>query len=68
MKLVNTKTGIELKVGDFVGTFRGEKMMLTGWAEPRHPGSSGRIYVVPVDFPLEYFPGVIDAAFVKEDA
>jgi hypothetical protein len=69
MKLIDTTTKIVLKKGDTVFSFRGERMTLTGWREPQHASSTGRVYVTEGDSKMssEYFPGVIGAAFVEED-
>lgn len=58
--------GSPLKVGDLVTTFRGEIGVLTGWREPAHSGSTGRVYVSDVgseyhEYAHEWFPSVIDA-------
>ena len=41
-------------------TFRGEDVVLEGGTPPKHPGSTGRIYVKQdgVDFSQEFFPSV----------
>jgi hypothetical protein len=59
--LVHKKTGESINIGDEVTDFRGETWRVTGWREPQHPGSSGRIYVERGDSQMEYFPGVFDA-------
>lgn len=55
MKLVNSETGKEIKVGDRVKTFRGEEVTLERFTERRvyvkyDSGATG-----------EYFPSVIEA-------
>lgn len=45
MQLVRKKTQEPVKIGDAVIDFRGEPATITGWAEPRSPASSGRVYV-----------------------
>jgi len=56
--------------GQEVTTFRGEKAILTGWREPQHAASSGRVYITIYEedgtYNGEFFPGVIGAEF-KED-
>lgn len=42
--LVHKATGKPVQIGDEVTGFRGGKAIVTGWDEPRSPGSSGRIY------------------------
>ena len=55
--------------GDEVISFRGEHYVVTGWREPQHAGSTGRVYVKSTDHPssLEYFPSVFDLKFVHKD-
>ena len=64
MKLVNEKTGEAVKIGDKVISFRHESATVTGWEEPRHSGSTGRVYVVFDGtahwFSSGYYPGVFD--------
>lgn len=43
-KLVH-ENGEEVKKGDEVISFRGEKAVVTGWQVPAHEGKSGRVYV-----------------------
>jgi hypothetical protein len=69
-RLVDEATGRELKVGETVTTFRGEKMILTGGQPPRHEGSSGRVYLCPPGArrftnTAEFYPGVINAKWVR---
>ena len=61
--LVDKKTGEPINIGAEVTDFRGETWTVTGWREPAHPGSTGRIYVKRGDSQMEYFPGVFEAEF-----
>ncbi len=61
--LVNKKTGKLVEVGDELADFRGEVWQVTGWREPQHAGSTGRIYVKRGESQMEYFPGVFDTEF-----
>ena len=61
--LISTKDGHVIKVGDELADFRGEVWRVTGWREPQHAGSTGRIYVERDGHQMEYFPGVFDAKF-----
>ena len=64
MKLIYRKTETEVKCGDIAHTFRGEPVVVTGWQEPRHEGSTGRVYVRDMSergFEQGYYPSVIDA-------
>lgn len=45
MRLVRKGTDEEVRPGAELETFRGERVVLTGSEEPRHPGSTGRVYV-----------------------
>lgn len=67
MKLVHEKTGIEVKTGEVVHSFRGEAAYVTGWREPQHSGSTGRVYVKEFGdrgFTGEYFPSVYGLKWV----
>ena len=68
MRLIHEKTGQPLNIGDPVVTFRGERGVLTGSAEPRHSGSTGRVCLRlgDADGSAEFFPSVIDAKWVAE--
>jgi hypothetical protein len=65
-KLVNTKTGKEVRIGEIVTTFRGEQATLTDWAAPFTPASTGRVYL-KFESGMEhgYFPTVIETKIVK---
>lgn len=55
------KNGKEIKVGDEVVDFRGDKAVVTGWIKPKHPGSTGRVSVKEDGgFTMDYFPSVYD--------
>lgn len=64
-KLIH-KDGHEIKVGDEVADFRGDKLIVTGWREGRDSSSTGRVFVKEDGHDREYFPGVIDAHIVSE--
>jgi len=66
MKLVNEATQREIKIGDEVKTFRGEKCVVEAMHEPHKPSASGK---VTVRFPSQgyagtYYVGVIGAVWV----
>lgn len=42
--LVNTETGEVVRRGDHLTTFRGELFIVDSHIDPRHEGSTGRIY------------------------
>ena len=63
-KLLDAKTGTELKFGD-KRTCRGEAVTITGFQPPHKPESSGRVFVnfVSDGVPGHYYPSVIDARY-----
>jgi hypothetical protein len=64
-KLIDEKTGAEIKSGDPVTTFRGEKYELTDFAPPKHSASTGRVYLEDENGnTVEFYPGVINAKIV----
>lgn len=65
-RLINETTGQEVKEGDTVTTFRGEKGILSGFREPHKPSSTGRVYVEfeGQSYTSEFFPSVIDCKIV----
>ena len=67
MKLINSTTKKEIKEGDRVTTFRGEKGTLTGNRPPQHEGSTGKVYVKfgAEGSEREYYPSVIGAEWKK---
>lgn len=68
-KLINEETGVEIKRGDLIKSFRGEDYILTGFKEPHKPSSTGRVYVTPVSGGLarEFFPSVIGAKIIEHE-
>jgi hypothetical protein len=66
MKLIDLKTGKEVKIGDTVTDFRGDKAELTGIYPPRHSNSSGRVTVWDGKMTGEYFPSVFGCQIVEE--
>jgi hypothetical protein len=71
MKLINSETGNEVKVGDAVTTFRDEDGTVTDVEEPRKPSSTGRVYVKftypNASLTKEFFPSVIGAEWVERE-
>lgn len=64
-KLVNAKTGAELRVGERVSTGDGRQGVLEHFRAPHKPSSTGRV-VVRLDgaeFQREWYPSVIGAQF-----
>lgn len=61
MRLIKETTGEEVKTGEVVHDFRGKAAIVTGGAQPRHKGSTGRVYVREMNeqgFTGEYYPSV----------
>lgn len=65
MKLVDELSGVELKIGDKVKTFRNEIGTIKGMSPPHKPSSSGRVSVQLEgnELTTEFFPSVIFAKF-----
>ncbi len=69
MKLVYAKNQQPVNYGDVTRTFRGNVVLVEGWAEPKHAGSTGRVYLKEMEehgCSGEYYPSVIDAHWVEE--
>ena len=67
MRLIKETTGVEVKSGDVAHDFRGDAAIITGWQEPRHSGSTGRVYVKEMSdqgFTGEYYPSVYGLKWV----
>lgn len=67
MKLVNTKTGLPITLGDQVRTLRGAMARLV-WADPpRKPQHSGYVYLLLTGRTscVEFCPNVIGAEWVE---
>ncbi len=68
MRLVYTKTGIEVKVGQTVKLSDGEMLEITGFLKPYTPYSSGRVVVRSEESGERlYFPGVIGAEWIERE-
>jgi hypothetical protein len=68
MKLVHKETRQEVKVGDELIDFRGEKSTCVGWQEPQHPGSTGRVYVSREQIKsIQFYPSVFNLEWVSND-
>lgn len=69
MHLIYETTGTPVKTGDIAHTFRGEAVIVTGRQEPRHSGSTGRVYCKSMDeskWDNAWYPSVIGAKWVGE--
>ena len=69
MKLIYETTGVEVKSGDIAHTFNGKPVVVTGWQEPRHEGSTGRVICQSMDeskWTNAWYPSVIGAKWVGD--
>lgn len=70
MQLIHIKTNQPVKTGDVAHTFDGEAVVVTGWREPHHAGSTGRVYVKFMNdsgWVTEFYPSVINAKWVERN-
>ena len=65
MKLIDQDTRKEIKPGDVVTDFRGDKATLVSFTAPHKPSSTGRVCLLEEGQQREYFPGVINAEIVE---
>ena len=65
MKLINSTTNREVKIGDTVTSFRGEKYEVRSWSIPHNEGSTGRMYVREGKLEGSYYPSVFNCKFVS---
>ncbi len=63
MRLVHNETGAEVEIGHAVVDFRNEPGTVTGWQEPKHAGSSGRIEVGG----WEFYPSVFNCKWIEQE-
>ena len=64
MKLYYDLTGNEVKVGDKIKTFRGDRVTIHDIEQPKHSASTGRVHVKnAAGIVSAYYPGVIDATW-----
>lgn len=69
-QLVYIESGLPVKNGDTVTTFRGESAKVVGWAAPRTEASTGRVALVIEGSTgwQEYYPSIINAEFRDKPA
>ena len=72
MRLVYESNGREVKVGDLVKTFRGDRVVVTFFREPHKPSSSGKVCVKRASLARqeserEYGVGVIGAKWIDRE-
>jgi len=67
MKLVD-KNGNEIKPGDTVTTFRGEKAKLVSFRPPHKLSSTGHVFIRSDDNKVygEFYPSVIGATIIDD--
>lgn len=62
----HTATGLRMKAGDTLQTFRGEFVKLERWEAPAHPGSTGRIHIVDAEGrSASFYPAVCGCEIVE---
>jgi desulfoferrodoxin (superoxide reductase-like protein) len=69
MKLVYTKTNVEVKVGD-IAHIRGVPHYIMGITKPHKPASTGRVQVQSMDekkYFAEFYPSVVDADWIERE-
>jgi hypothetical protein len=69
MRLVYTKSGAEVRVGDTVH-INDEPHVVWMFSEPHKPSSSGKVFVRSMDdmrFGSEYYVGVIGAEWIERE-
>lgn len=69
MYLINSTTKQRVEVGDVALTFHNQEVIVTGWAEPRVAGGTGRVYVQSTEankWCNSYFPSVCGLEWVGE--
>jgi hypothetical protein len=59
--LVREVTNEEVKIGDTITSFRGDKNVLKGGTPPRYSTGAGRVFVEGA----EYFPSVFNLAWIQ---
>lgn len=69
MKLVNTLSGDEVKVGHRVHMHNGGIVEITDIVKPHKPSSTGRVYVKDLEegWTASYFPSVVGAKWIERD-
>lgn len=55
LRLVHKDGHAPVQIGEQVTDFRGGKAFVTGWQEPQHIGSTGRVYTSPDGNTLKAF-------------
>ncbi len=65
MILVDAKTKQPIEKGAKRKDFRGDELIVVGGTPPHKPGSTGRVSVDGGQGEEEYYPGVVDAVWVK---
>jgi hypothetical protein len=65
MKLINCETKQEVKIGDIVTSFRGEKYEVTRISIPHSHASSGRMHVTNGLIRQSFYPTVFNCKFIE---
>ena len=64
MKLLDSQTELEVKIGDWIKDFRGDEVQVLGYYQRPAP-STGRVIVKDKFGEHEYYPGVIGCKIVE---
>jgi len=66
-KLINEKTGVEVKVGDTLTDFRGDTAIFRSFSEPHKPSSEGKVYTDRLGgrYPSVFGLKIVDHQFSK---
>ena len=64
-RVIDQTTKKEVKIGDEVTDFRGDKAILCGFTIPQSLGSSGRVTVQNGFVQRQYFPNVYNLVIVE---
>ena len=68
-KLINEKTGLEVKKGDTLTNFRGETSILKSFSEPHKVSSTGKVYTeggLGGKYPSVYGLKIVEHEFSNE--
>lgn len=67
MKLIHKQTGQEVREGDTVQDFWGDKGIVIGWAKPQNPVSTGRITVDHEGIEHHCYPSVYSCEWIDRE-
>lgn len=68
MRLIHRKTGKEVKTGETVTDFRGDKAKIVSFSKPHKPASSGKVLVeTSAGHQGEYYVSVFDMEWIERE-